>query len=88
MHYSSEMKTQLQISNGVVTGGEYQLTQPFPKVAVLQAGRLFSMKSFCLKLHVEGAGKQKMQVVDPKGCKSSNLHVDDPVPPCDPQDLK
>lgn len=38
MHYSLEMKTQLQISNGVITGGEYQLTQPFPKVAVCRQG--------------------------------------------------
>lgn len=45
VRYSPEMKIQLQISNGAVTEGEYQLTQPFPNVAVCRQGTL---QYFCL----------------------------------------
>lgn len=45
VRYSPETKIQLQISNGAVTEGEYQLTQPFPNVAVCRQG---TFQYFCL----------------------------------------
>lgn len=69
VHYSPEMKTQLQMSNGAITGSEDQLTQHFQMMQF--AGREMFSISVTLKLHFERAGKWKTQMVDPDSCKSS-----------------
>lgn len=69
VHSSPEIKTQLQMPNGAITGGEDQLAQPFQ--IVQSAGRDIISISSIPKPHLEGAGKQKMQTVDQNSCKSS-----------------
>lgn len=69
VHSSPEIKTQLQMPNGAITGGEDQLAQPFQ---IMQSAdrEIFSISSIP-KPHLEGAGKQKVQTADQNSCESS-----------------